>query len=615
MQRFKSYFRFLRFLLRMQHHTEEVIQQHEIPLNWLREKINRQQFLILSGILVGLTTGVASVLLKTLVHFITLLITQDYHFRYQLMFYIIFPFSGMVITACIVHYLFKGKDGKGIAAILYEIAHKSARIPAYKMYRQIIASGITVGFGGSAGLESPIAVTGAAIGSNYATTYGLSYKERILLLAAGSAAGIASAFNAPIAGVMFAVEIILTGVVFSDFIPLIIASVAGALVSKMILNEQILLHFNLQQNFDYRNTPFYLLLGICCGMYSRYYALMAHRVEAFFKRFHTHHTLRKAAIGGIILALCCFVFPPLFGDGYGFVKTLANEGPEQLIRTSLFAPLVNHHWALLAFVGSIALVKVFATSTTIYAGGSGGNFAPSLFAGAFVGYFFSRLVVDLHIFPLPVANFTIVGMAGVMSGILYAPLTSIFLIAEVTGGYDLFIPLMIVSAVSYLIVRRFSPYSLEISEYVKEGKIFTRQYDSNILSMLQVKDLVDRTVPYFHPQTGLEQILSSIQHDHHFYWAVTDEKHRLLGVIRFEDLKAYIFPTGERKTSLTAGELMKPISLSIQIHENMNRVMEKFDTSGEWYLPVLQGDKYVGLLSKSTVLNAYRTTLKHTIEG
>jgi len=296
MQRFKSYFRFLRFLLRMQHHTEEVIQQHEIPLNWLREKINRQQFLILSGILVGLTTGVASVLLKTLVHFITLLITQDYHFRYQLMFYLIFPFSGMVITACIVHYLFKGKDGKGIAAILYEIAHKSARIPAYKMYRQIIASGITVGFGGSAGLESPIAVTGAAIGSNYATTYGLSYKERILLLAAGSAAGIASAFNAPIAGVMFAIEIILTGVVFSDFIPLIIASVAGALVSKMILNEQILLHFNLQQNFDYRNTPFYLLLGICCGMYSRYYALMAHRVEAFFKRFHTHQTLRKAAV-------------------------------------------------------------------------------------------------------------------------------------------------------------------------------------------------------------------------------------------------------------------------------------------------------------------------------
>ncbi|SFV35549.1 chloride channel protein [Thermoflavifilum thermophilum] len=615
MQKFRSYFRFLRLLLRMQHQTEDLIQQHEIPLSWLKAKLTRQQFLILSGVLVGLTTGFASVLLKTIVHFITVLITHDYHFRYQLMFYLIFPFCGLMITALVVHYLFKGKDGKGIAPILHEIANHSARVPAYKMYRQIIASGITVGFGGSAGLESPIAVTGAAIGSNYATTYGLPYKDRTLLLAAGSAAGIASAFNAPIAGVMFAIEIILAGVVFSDFIPLIIASVAGALVSKMILNEQILLHFNLQRNFDYRNTPFYLLLGICCGLYSRYYALMAHRVDRFFKRFQSTHTIRKAMVGGVMLALCCFVFPPLFGDGYGFVKTLANEGPDRLMQISLFAPLIRHQWALLAFVGSIALVKVFATSTTIYAGGSGGNFAPSLFAGAFVGYFFSRLMVDLHLFPLPVANFTIVGMAGVMSGVLYAPLTSIFLIAEVTGGYDLFIPLMIVSTASYLIVKRFSPYSLEISEYVREGKIFTRRYDSNILSMLQVKDLVDCTGPCIRPHATWDEILAAIQHDNHLCWAVTDEQNHLLGIITFEDLKTHIFPHHNEKSGCIAEKLMKQVPVTVQIHENMNHVMEKFDASGQWCLPVLQGEHYMGMLSKSAVLDAYRITLKHSMEG
>ncbi|MCL6523794.1 MAG: chloride channel protein [Thermoflavifilum sp.] len=594
----------------MQHQTEDILQQHEIPLSWLKAKLNRQQFLILSGVLVGLTTGFASVLLKTLVHAITVLITQDYHFRYQLMFYMIFPLTGMIITVLVVHFLFKDKDGKGIAGILYEIAQKAAIVPAYKMYRQIVASALTIGFGGSAGLESPIAVTGAAIGSNYARTYQLAFKERTLLLAAGSAAGIASAFNAPIAGVMFSLEIILSGVVFSDFVPLIIASVSGTLVSKIILNEQILLHFNLQQDFDYRNTPFYLLLGICCGIYSRYYALMAHRVEAFFKRFKQQHYLQKAAIAGTILAIFCFLFPPLFGDGYGFVKTLANEGPEHLIANSIFASLVHRHWAILAFVGSIALVKVFATSVTIFGGGSGGNFAPSLFAGAFVGYFFSKLVVDLHIYALPVANFTIVGMAGVMSGILYAPLTSIFLIAEVTNGYELFIPLMIVSIVSYVIVRRFSPYSLELEEYVKEGKIYARQYDSHILSMLRVKDLLDSTIPQIHPETPLQEVLNILQHDKHLFFVVVDHQQHLLGIVGFNEVKNILFTRDERQLSKPIKFFICEAPPPVEIHENMNVVMEKFESSHAHYLPVIRNDRYVGCIFKSAVFDAYRTTLK-----
>lgn len=604
----RKYYRFLKSFRELEEKGGEVIRKHEVPLEWLHQKLTRSQFLVLSGILVGCTAGLAGVLLKAMVHYIYQVITKDYHLSFHLLFYFIFPVTGIVLTVLIVKYFFHGREGKGIPNVLTEIAGKSSMVAPEKMYTQIIASAVTVGLGGSAGLESPMAVTGAAIGSNYARTYRLGYKERTLLLAAGSAAGIAAAFDAPIAGMMFSVEIMLAGVVFSDFIPLIIASVCGALLSKVILGDSIVLHFNLRQPFNYHYLPFYLLLGIFCGIYSRYYALAARRVDRFFHRF-SGHVFAKGLTGGLILSALCFLFPPLFGEGYESVKVLADKGAAPLIQNSLFANFTHHSWLILAFTGLICMAKVFATTVTISSGGNGGNFAPSLFAGAFLGYFFATALGLLHIGSLPVANFAIVGMAGAMSGILYAPLTSIFLIAEVTGGYDLFIPLMIVATSSYLIVKRFSAYSLDTKTMVDKGQIFSRQHDKNLLSQIPVSDIIEKDIRTIPPDATLGDLIRLIRKSRRNLFGVVTAENELAGIVMLDDIKEVMFNASLYDTTYIR-EIMKHPPAFIDVHEDMQQVMKKFDETQAWNLPVTDGKKFLGFISKSSLLTNYRELLR-----
>ncbi|HEY2583832.1 MAG TPA: chloride channel protein, partial [Mucilaginibacter sp.] len=310
----KKYLEFKKAVRESQHYGLKTAKSYELIFKWLSIKLSHNQFLILSGVLVGCSAGLAGVLLKSLVHYIHYIITSKVHFKDQILFYGLFPFLGIVLTTLIVIYFFKGQDRKGIPAILYEIARNSSFVSHVKMYSQIIQSAVTVGLGGSAGLESPIAVTGAAIGSNFAQTYKLSYKDRTLLLAAGASAGIAAAFNAPVAGVMFAFEILLTGVVFTDFIPLVVASVCGSLLSRIILNEEILFKFRARSDFNYHNLPYYLALGVFCGLYSRYFIVVSQYIEHYFHKIK-FSKIQKAVIGGLILSLLCLLFPPLFGEG------------------------------------------------------------------------------------------------------------------------------------------------------------------------------------------------------------------------------------------------------------------------------------------------------------
>lgn len=609
MKNIRKYYRFLKSFRELEEKGVQVVRQHEVPLAWLHDKLSRSQFLTLSGILVGCTAGLAGVALKMLVHYIQQLITRDYHLPFQLMFYLIFPFLGIVLTVAVVKFAFNGNSGKGLPKILYAIAQKSSFVAPRKMYSQIVQSAITVGLGGSAGLESPIAVTGAAFGSNYARTYRLNYKERTLLLAAGAASGIAAAFDAPIAGVMFAVEILLAGVVFSDFIPLIIASVCGALLSKMILGEDIVLHFSLKQPFNYWNVPYYLLLGIACGFYSRYYAVAAHRVEHFFDRFQDDKLFLKGAVGGAMLAVLCFLFPPLFGEGYMSVKTLVDQSAVELMNNSLYASFWENKWIVLLFVGAICSAKVFATTITISSGGNGGNFAPSLVAGGFVGYFFAYLLSSLNLVQLPIANFAIVGMAGAMSGILYAPLTSIFLIAEATGGYDLFIPLMIVSTTSYLIVRRFSPYSLDVKKLVDRGEIFTRQHDRNLLSLLHTEDIIEKDILTIAPEATLRELVTLIKSSKRNMFGVVNGEGELAGIVTLDDVKEVMFKS-ELYDNTFISQLMKSPPAHIDVSESVREVMKKFDETQAWNLPVVNGKKFLGFISKSSLLNNYRELLK-----
>lgn len=579
----------------------------EIGIEWLHQKAGKKQFLIISSILVGLTAGFAAVLLKTLVHYIKMAITTDYHINYQYILYLLFPVIGILLTVIFAKRVLGGNLGRGTAFILHAIAKKNSRLPAHQVYSHIVTSALTVGFGGSAGLESPIVTTGSAIGSNFGSTYHLTYKDRTLLLACGAAAGIGAAFNAPIAGLLFALEVLIADAAVSAFIPIMIAAATGTLVSKIILREHILLSFNLRQAFDYHNIPFYILLGVLAGFVSVYYSRTFPRVEEYFSH-KINSTWKRIALGGAVLAFLIWLFPSLYGEGYGSIKTLADLHPEQLMKNSLFESWSDNSWFLLCFIGIIMMVKVFATAVTLGSGGNGGNFAPSLFVGAYLGYFFSKAMNVLGLAKLPVANFTIVGMSGILSGIFHAPLTGIFLIAEITGGYELMIPLLIISALSYSVVKYFEPYSMDTKKLAKKGDIFTHDRDRNILSTLSVANITETDFQSVYPGMKLRELVETIAHSHRSIFPVLDDEKHLLGIIQLDDIRELMFKA-EKYDLLTVKQLMKSPAAIVLPDEAMYAVMRKFDETNAWNLPVIENGIYVGFISKSGVFSRYRKML------
>jgi chloride channel protein, CIC family len=577
------------------------------PINWLHKKISKTQFFILSGVIVGLSSGAVAVILKTAVHYIHLLLSSGYFSRMNNLIFLISPFIGIILTVFIVKYFFKGKLGRGISNILYEIAKKSSFVRKDKMYSHVITSSVTVGFGGSAGLEAPIVVTGSAIGSNYARVFNLSYKERTVLLAAGAAAGIAAVFDAPIAGVMFAIEVILPEIVVAEMIPIIISAVCGALCSKIILKEDILFFFKLQQHFDYFNVPFYIGLGIISGFLSLYYSKLTHKIEGIFEKYKPR-IFKKAILGGLILGVLCLLFPPLFGEGYDSVKLLAAGNPEDIVNNSLFEFLKNNNYFLIIFVGLIMLIKVIATSLTLSSGGNGGNFAPSLFVGAFSGFFFSRTINLLHPISLPESNFTLVGMSGILSGVMHAPLTAIFLIAEITGGYELMIPLMIVSSLSYLISKHFEPYSMDTKKFASKGLIFTSNKDRNILSQIDIRSLIDKDIMTLEPQWHLRRLVNLIKNNNKNTFAIVTREGVFKGIITIDMIREIMF-NEKFYDKTTLKDLMKFPKRVINVEDDIIIMLKKFDECNEWNLPVIEGKKYIGFISKSKIHVEYRNQL------
>jgi CIC family chloride channel protein len=604
----KKYVEFVRIVKKSRQYGIKKAKSYEIIFEWLQTKLSHNQFLIFSGILVGCSAGLAGVFLKSTVHYIHFIITSKVHFSEQILFYGLFPFLGIVLTTLIVIYFFKGQDRKGIPAILYEIARNSSLVASVKMYSQIVQSAVTVGFGGSAGLESPIAVTGAAIGSNFAQTYKLNYKDRTLLLAAGASAGIAAAFNAPIAGVMFAFEILLTGVVFTDFIPLVVAAVCGSLLSRIILNEDILFKFRSRHDFNYHNIPYYLILGLLCGLYARYFIVISQQVEHYFHKLKFSKIL-KAIIGGIILSLLCLLLPPLFGEGYESIKSFTNGDLHHIIEHSFFGYIGYEQWIIVSFLCLVCLLKAVATSVTLYSGGNGGNFAPSLFAGGTLGCLFAFVCSWMGISNVPTINLIIVGMAGVMSGVLYAPLTAIFLIAESSSGYDLFIPLMIVCVISFLIGKWFSVISPDLKNLAEEGKIFTREHDKNLLLLINTSQLIEKSRSVLDIKSSFKDLLEVIKKGKRNIIAVVDEG-ELAGIIYLDDLRPILFsPEMHQQTDILS--YMKIPNEVIDSEENVVSIINKFDETSTWVLPVINDqNQFLGFISKSAILNRYREVLK-----
>ncbi|MFA7272679.1 MAG: chloride channel protein [Crocinitomicaceae bacterium] len=575
----------------------------------MKSRLSRSQFLVLSGVLVGFSAGLAGVLLKKLVHQIQHFIHNDIPFEGRIVIFGVLPLLGITLTAMIVKYLFRSDEDKELSFILRDISQNDSKVKSTKMYSQILQSAVTVGFGGSAGLETPIAVTGSAIGSNFAQSYRLGFKERTLLLAAGAAAGIASAFDAPIAGVMFAFEILLTGLVFTDFIPLVIAAVSGSLLSRVLLNDGALFSFNERELFDYNNISYFIVLGVISGLYARYFLIVGQVVHRFFERFGKK-VLLKAVVGGLMLSVLCVVFPPLYGEGYINVRML-NEGKiDTMLHESLFRYFEPSQWLIVAFLIMAILFKAFATSITLSSGGNGGNFAPSLFTGGMLGYLFGYVLTMIGFQDVPITNLMLVGMAGVMSGALYAPLTAIFLIAECSGGYDLFIPLMTAAIISSSINRSFSPINPVYTKLAEEGKIFTTRQDQNILSQITLDSCMNRSTVVVFTHETMDEVLQKFRNSDENTFAVLDAENQYWGILNREQLRPFLL--GSKDTSETSvSKLTIGAAFEITEKNTIMQVIKMFDEADVWQLPLLDEDrKFIGFISRSTILKNYRSLLK-----
>ncbi len=572
----------------------------------LRERLSNVQYMMVVSVIVGFTSGMAAVVLKYTVHYVQRWIERLSVFHFS---NLLFPAIGLLLTVFLIRNFLGGALERGIAMVLKAIARKSSFIPLRHTYAHIFTSSLTVGLGGSVGLEAPIVATGSAVGSNIARIHDLNYRERTLLIACGAAAGIAAVFNAPIAGVIFAIEVLLTEtVVVSYFIPLITASVTGVLCTRIFLDNSILFNFSLTQSFNYHNTAFYILLGVLCGITSLYYARMYKRSEHYIseKKINPYS---KALLAGMLLMSIYFLFPTLFGEGYESVKLMGNDELKAVGDNSRVLSYLPADWSIIVFTALVIALKPVAAGITIGGGGNGGNFAPSLFVGSSVGYLVSKMVNLTGWFKLPEGNFALVGMAGVLSGVMYCPLTGIFLIAEITNGYELFIPLMIVSSISFFMVKQYEPFSMETKQLAKEGQIFTHQKEKNILTSIDMKMMIQDVVDTIPVDQNLAYLVEIVKRTERNVFAVVDQKGNLLGIIEVNDVKQKLFQPELFDATAIRSLLKKPPDL-IYEDENMLTVMEKFDISRSWYLPVVNREKkFKGFISKTKLFNKYREIL------
>jgi CIC family chloride channel protein len=575
----------------------------------IQKRLSSRQFMILSSVLVGLSSGIVAVLLKLFVHSIFQYVTHNKYSDYRF-FYLVLPPIGILISIYLTRKLFKNKLKKGLGQIHYALAKRSSFLPRRNMLDQFITSCFTVGFGGSTGLEAPIVITGAAFGSNYSKSYGLNYKQRTILLACGISAGIAAAFNAPIAGVLFALEVLLVDIGISSFTLLIVAAASGALVSKIVLNEGVLLNFIVSERFNFWNLPFYVLLGVFTGIMAVYHSRVFSRTERILS-LKINSVSTRWVLASVLLAILIAIFPPLFGEGYESLKILALKDPKELMTNSIFWFLKSNEVVILLFIGLIVFLKSIATGLTIGGGGNGGNFAPSLFIGAYLGYFMSRLINIVKQDDLPQTNFMLVGMAGILSGLYHAPLTAIFLIAEITGGYGLMIPLMIVSSISYFVSKSFEPYPLDSKRLAKKGEAFTSDKDQNVLTGINMSGFIERDFDILSPELSLRELVQIVAHSKRNVFPVIDIDKQFIGIVLLDDIREIMFNIGMYDKTKVIDFTRNP-DAKLQLKQSPQEVMKSFDDTGAWILPMFDGGKYEGFISKSNLFSGYRNRLKDT---
>jgi CIC family chloride channel protein len=566
--------------------------------------ISDRNFLLVASVIVGVAVGLVAVALKKSVHVVQHLLREAFKGHDWQYLYYLLPLIGILITVFFVQKIMKGKIGNGISNIIQSISKRHGNISPDNIYSHMVSSAVTVGFGGSVGLEAPIVITGSAVGSNIARIFLLSHKERVVLLACGAAAGIAAVFNTPVAGVLFAMEVLLAEFSIPTFIPVLIASASGAVVSRLLYQEH--LFYLLTKEWRTDAIPFYLLLGGLCGLVSVYFMRVYFWTEKKFAS--APRVLPKAIGGGLLLGLLIFLFPVLYGEGYSTIAALFNSDTSKLLSNTFYGEWVSNPYILLLVVIGIVLFKVIASAVTIHAGGNGGIFAPTLFTGAVTGFAFAHFFNTTGWKELLTVNFVAAGMAGILSGVVHAPLTAIFLIAEVTGGYTLFVPLMIVSAVSYFITRAFEPYSIYTEKLAQKGfKVDDKELV--LLNHIKPEAIVERNCIALSPNDPFRKLSDAFLVTNQTVFPVMNEERKLIGLVYIDDVKSILLKEDVFDRKQIAEVMVKP-QYSISVKDDIQKIMRLFDISGLWYMPVLHTDgSFIGFADKRKLLALLRETL------
>ena len=572
---------------------------------------NQTFILILSGC-IGIFSGIAAVLLKTGVHTIQNFLTEDFYPSYANFMYILYPLIGITTAFLLGKYVLKDFGGHGIPDVLFSISKKSSLLPRVKIFIRFLTSSFTVGFGGSVGLEAPMVMTGSAIGSNVGALMHLNAKKRTLLIGCGAAGAISAIFGAPIGAVIFAIEVILMEISTASFIPLLIASVTGSLTSMLLIGEDSLFNFNLKDSFQATHMPYYLLLGIISGLVSLYFSKMVVATERLMGALGSHWM--RITYGGAFLGFMVFLFPPIYGEGYQTLNVLIDGNATEVLEKSLFFSSLGETKTLLLFLIGIILLKPIASAITIGAGGSGGIFAPSLFVGGITGFVFaySNNLLGIHL-DLPIAHFVLVAMCGVMAGVQHSPLSAIFLIAEITGGYELFVPLMFVSAISFITKTYFQKHSVYTLQLKAQGKYLPETKDEELLDNISITQVIEKDLLPIHPDAQLTDLIELVKLSKRNIFPVVDSAQVLQGIVTLDDIRHIMFDA-EKQKIVRVKQLMHSPPEILFSSENMQSAMEKFERSGAWNLPVVDNNQYLGFVSKAKIFNAYRKKLQRQKE-
>jgi CIC family chloride channel protein len=558
------------------------------------------------SLVVGLLSALAAALLKNTIHFTHNLLTNGITIDYGSYLYLIYPVIGMLLTILFVRYIVKDKIGHGISRILYSISRNRSYLKAHNTWTSIIASTLTIGFGGSVGAEAPIVLTGSSIGSTLGRLFKLNYKNITLLVGCGAAGAVSGIFKAPIAGIVFVLEILLLDLTISSIVPLLIASVTAATVAYFLMGDTVLFNFNIVESFNISNIPWYILLGIISGMISLYFSKMTLFLEGNFEKIR--NTYIRLIIGGIILGGLVYLFPPFFGEGYDTIMSLLQGNSDLILSNTIFEQMSDHYMVLILFMIGLVFLKVVATSSTNGAGGVGGIFAPTLFIGGVNGFIVASLLKKFVNAGIPDNRFVLVGMAGMMAGVMHAPLTAIFLIAEITGGYNLLIPLIITSTVAYITTRSFEKHSIYHVQLAKSGDLITHDKDKAVMTRMNWKREIETDLLKVKPTDNLGELVKVIAKSKRNLFPVVDEYNILEGIVYLDDIREIMFHQ-ELYNSTFVRDLMTIPPSYIDKKENIETVMETFRKTDAWNLPVLDGGYYVGFISKSRIFSTYRELL------